>query len=89
MADAKVTILLATANSEGQVVRAQGQAKAAQIYADAFTQNKAFFVFYQSLNAYKSSFNQKSDLLVLDQSSAFFDYFKHGLPKDNGVVTKN
>ena len=80
-ADARVTILLAQATSDGQVVRAQGQAKAAAIYAQAFGQNKEFFAFYRSLKAYEGSFNSKNDILVLDQSSAFFDYFKHGLEK--------
>ena len=46
MADAKVTILLATARSEGQVIRAQGQAAASAIYADAFGQNQEFFSFF-------------------------------------------
>ena len=41
--------------------------------------NKKFFEFYRSLKAYEGSFNTKQDLLVLDQSSDFFDYFKHGL----------
>lgn len=77
-ADAKVTILLATALSEGQVLRAKGQAKAAMIYSQAFGQNKEFFAFYRSLKAYEGSFNNKKDILVLDQSSAFFDYLKHG-----------
>jgi membrane protease subunit HflC len=79
MADAKVTILLATASSRGQSIRALGQAKAAAIYANAFDKNKKFFEFYRSLKAYEGSFNRKQDLLVLDQSSDFFDYFKHGL----------
>ena len=82
-ADARVTILLAQASSEGQVVRAQGQAKAAQIYAQAFGQNKEFFAFYRSLKAYEASFNNKNDILVLDQSNAFFDYFKNGFDKSH------
>ena len=88
-ADAKVTVLLAKARSEGQALRAQGQAKAAAIYADAFNQNKDFFAFYRSLKAYEASFNSKQDLLVLDQSSAFFQYFKDGFAKGNGVKTQN
>lgn len=80
-ADAKVTILLAKANSDGQIIRAQGQAKASEIYAQAFGQNQEFFTFYRSLKAYIGSFNSKSDMLVLDQSSAFFDYFKKGFQK--------
>lgn len=78
-ADAKVTILLATARSEGQVTRAQGQAKAAEIYTDAYGKNKDFFAFYRSLRAYEGSFTSKQDILVLDQNSHFFTYF-HGIP---------
>jgi modulator of FtsH protease HflC len=88
-ADASVTILLAKARSQGQMIRAQGQAKAAAIYAQAFNQNKDFFAFYRSLKAYEHSFNTKQDIFVLDQDSAFFRYFRSGLPKGNGVVAKN
>ncbi len=77
-ADAKVTVLLAKARSEGQRTRAAGKAKAAQIYADAYNKNAEFFAFYRSLNAYMNSFSRKEDILVLDQSSAFFHYFKNG-----------
>lgn len=76
-ADAQVTILLAKARSSGKILRAKGDAEASKIYADAFNKNKDFFVLYRSLQAYKSSFNSKQDLLILDESSAFFDYFKH------------
>ncbi len=82
-ADAKVTVLLAKARSEGQMVRAHGKAKAAQIYANAYSKNTEFFAFYRSLNAYMDSFSTKQDILVLDQSSAFFNYFKNGAPKVN------
>ena len=75
-ADAEVTILLATARSDGQITRAVGQAKAAEIYTDAFGKNKDFFAFYRSLHAYVGSFNSKQDVLVLDQNSEFFNYFR-------------
>lgn len=87
-ADAKVTILIAKATSEGQAIRAQGLAQAADIYAKAFNQDKAFFSFYQSLRAYVNSFKSKQDIFVLDENSAFFTYFKQGLPKVSGVVPK-
>lgn len=88
-ADAQVTILLAKAQSEGQIVRARGLAEAATIYAEAFSKNKDFFTFYRSLKAYEGSFNSRQDILVLDQSSAFFDYFRHSLSKGDGVNAKN
>lgn len=87
-ADARVTILLAQAKSDGQIIRAQGQAKAAEIYAKAFGQNKEFFAFYRSLKAYEGSFNNKNDILVLDQSNAFFDYFKRGFGVNQGTEVK-
>lgn len=76
-ADAEVTVLIAKANSEGKMLRATGDAEAAKIYAEAFNKNKEFFIFYRSLQAYKASFKSKRDLLIMDESSAFFDYFKH------------
>lgn len=88
-ADAKVTVLLAKAQSEGQMVRAQGLSKSAAIYSQAFNQDKAFFVFYRSLKAYDNSFNNKHDILVLDPDSSFFSYFKYGISKVNGVIAKN
>jgi membrane protease subunit HflC len=75
-ADAEVTILLATAQSDGQITRAEGQARAAEIYSAAFGKNKEFFAFYRSLRAYEESFSSKQDVLVLDQNSEFFNYFR-------------
>ncbi len=87
-ADAKVTVTLAKARSDGDRIKAIGQADAAKIYSDAFSQNREFFGFYRSLKAYAGSFNNKDSMLVLDQSSAFFDYFKHGVAdKKTGVTT--
>ncbi|KTC86124.1 MULTISPECIES: protease modulator HflC [Legionella] len=85
-ADAQVTVMLAKAKSEGQMIRARGQAEAAAIYSAAYSQNKDFFSFYHSLKAYEGSFNNKQDLFVLDQSSSFFDYFKHALTGSNTNV---
>lgn len=87
-ADASVTVLLAKTKSKAQEVRAVGQAKAAAIYAEAYSKNSDFFALYRSLVAYEASFNSKNDILVLDQSSSFFDYFKQASPKNDGVVSK-
>ncbi|VEB37965.1 membrane protease subunit HflC [Legionella sainthelensi] len=87
-ADADVMVLLAKTRSAAQKVRAIGQAKAASIYAEAYSQNKEFFALYRSLLAYEASFKSKKDILVLDQSSAFFDYFKQATPKNDGVPVK-
>jgi membrane protease subunit HflC len=87
--DARVTIILAKARSDGQMLRGQGQATAALIYANAYNQNADFFAFYRSLKAYQASFNQKNDILVLDPNTAFFEYFKNGLSKGNKVSVKH
>lgn len=87
-ADADVMVLLAKTRSQAQQTRAIGQAEAAAIYAKAFSQNKEFFSLYRSLIAYENSFHSKKDIFVLDQSSAFFDYFKQPMPKNDGVSVK-
>lgn len=86
--DARVTVILAKARSDGQMIRAGGQATAAKIYSDAYSKNKEFFDFFRSLKAYQASFNSKQDIVVLDQSSAFFDYFKHGMSNASRATAK-
>jgi membrane protease subunit HflC len=80
-ADADVTILLAQTNSQAQEIRAVGQSQAALIYANSYSKNKEFFSLYRSLLAYEHSFQSKQDLLVLDESSAFFNHFRQAMPK--------
>lgn len=80
-ADANVTIILAEASSQAQKIRAKGQAQAASIYSSAYAKNDDFFAFYQSMKAYKSSFNTRKDILVLNQDSQFFDFFKKSLKR--------
>ena len=87
-ADADVIVLLAKIKSKAQQVRALGQAQAAAIYAKAYGQNPDFFSLYRSLLAYEGSFKSKHDILVLDQSSAFFDYFKSSQPDLSKNVSK-
>ncbi|MFA6303912.1 MAG: protease modulator HflC [Legionella sp.] len=87
-ADANVTVLLAKTKSEAQKIRAIGRAEAAEIYAQAYGQNKEFFGLYRSLLAYEASFDNKNNLLVLDQSNSFFDYFKQAMPKNVGAMGK-
>lgn len=74
--DAKITVMLAEAEREAQTLRGQGEAQAAQVYANAFNKNPEFFSFVRSLEAYKNSFNSKSDILVVEPDSDFFKYMK-------------
>jgi modulator of FtsH protease HflC len=75
-ADRQRTVILADAYSQSQKIKGEGDAKASAIYAQAYGQNPEFFAFYRSLEAYKSTFHSKSDVLVLDPSAEFFQYFK-------------
>ncbi len=77
-ADKQRQIILAEAYRDAQRTKGEGDAKATAIYAKAFSRNPEFFAFYRSLQAYKKSFNNKKDVLVLDPSSDFFKYLKKG-----------
>jgi len=79
-ADRQRTVILAEAYREAEAIRGKGEAQATNIYASAFNQNPEFFRFYRSLEAYRSSFNNRNDLLVVDPNSEFFRYFKNTAP---------
>ena len=76
-ADRQREVILAEAYREAQRTKGQGDAKAAAIYAEAYQQNPEFYAFYRSLEAYRQSFRNKTDLLLLDPNSEFFKYLKH------------
>jgi len=76
--DAKVTVMLATAQKNAQEMRGEGDALAAKVYADSYGQDSEFFSFYRSLEAYEKSFSSKSDILVVKPDSDFFNYLKDG-----------
>lgn len=75
-ADKEREVIIANAYKEAQRVKGEGDAKAAAVYALAFGQNPEFYAFYRSLDAYRSSFKNRSDVLVLEPNSDFFKYFK-------------
>jgi len=75
-ADRQRTVTLADAYREAEKTRGDGDAKAANIYAKAYSQDSEFYSFYRSLIAYKESFNEQNDMMVIDPSSDFFKYFK-------------
>ena len=68
--------IIANAYKEAQRIKGEGDAKAAAAYAQAFGQNPEFYTFYRSLEAYRSSFKDRSDVLVLEPNSEFFKYLK-------------
>ena len=76
-ADRQREILLAEAYRDAERLRGEGDARATAIYASAYNVNPEFYSLYRSLNAYKESFNNKEDILVVDPSADFFKYFKN------------
>jgi membrane protease subunit HflC len=79
-ADRQREVLLAEAYRDAEKMKGEGDARASAIYAQAFGQNPEFFTFYRSLEAYRASFRNRSDLLVVDPSSDFLKYFKTPVP---------
>jgi modulator of FtsH protease HflC len=75
-ADKQRQVILAEAYREAQKTKGEGDARAAALYAAAFGRDAEFYAFYRSLEAYKQSFKDKNDVMVLDPSSAFFKYLK-------------
>ena len=75
-ADRQREVIIADAYRDAQVIKGEGDAKAAAIYAQAFSQNPEFYAFYRSMDAYRSSFKSKNDLLVVEPNSDFFKYMK-------------
>ena len=73
-ADRQVTIILANAYRDGQKIRGQGDARAAETYANAYNKDPEFYSFYRSIDAYRKSMGKDGDLLVLDADSDFFRY---------------
>jgi membrane protease subunit HflC len=71
-ADRQREVLIAEAYRDAQKIKGEGDAKAAALYSEAFGRDAQFAQFYRSLEAYKVSFNKKSDVMVLDPSSDFF-----------------
>jgi membrane protease subunit HflC len=78
-ADRQREVTIANAYRDAQKIKGEGDAEAARTYAEAFGRDPQFAQFYRSLDAYKATFNSKSDVMVLDPSSSeFFKVFRGG-----------
>jgi modulator of FtsH protease HflC len=76
-ADRQREVLLAEAYRDAQKIKGEGDAKASAIYAQAFGQNPEFAQFYRSLEAYRTTFDKRSDVLVVDKSADFFRFMNN------------
>ncbi|RPJ46745.1 MAG: protease modulator HflC, partial [Betaproteobacteria bacterium] len=75
-ADKQREVILAEAYREAQRIKGEGDAKASATYARAYEINPEFYAFYRSLEAYRASFKNRNDILVLEPNSEFFRYLK-------------
>ncbi|HQR02896.1 MAG: protease modulator HflC [Proteobacteria bacterium] len=76
-ADRQREVIVAEAYRDAQKIKGEGDARAAAIYGEAMGRNPEFYAFYRSLEAYRSSFKSKGDLMVLEPNSDFFKYLKN------------
>lgn len=77
-ADKQREVIVAEAYRDAQKVKGEGDAKASALYADAFGRDAQFAQFYRSLEAYRASFRNRSDVMVVDPSSEFFKAMRGG-----------
>jgi membrane protease subunit HflC len=77
-ADKQREVTVAEAYRDAQKLKGEGDARATATYAQAFSQNPEFYAFYRSLEAYRASFRNKSDVLVMEPNADFFKYLKSG-----------
>jgi membrane protease subunit HflC len=75
-ADKQKEIILANAFRDSEIMKGEGDAKAAEIYAKAYGEDIEFYTFYRSMNAYKKTFNSSSNIMITEPDSEFFKYFK-------------
>ena len=76
-ADKQREVIVAEAYREAQEIKGEGDAKAADTYAQAFNKDPEFYSFYRSLEAYRNSFKSKNDVIVVEPNSDFFKYMKN------------
>jgi len=75
-ADREREVIVAEAYRDAQRVKGEGDARATAVYARAYSENAEFYAFYRSLEAYRASFRDRSDVLVLEPNNDFFKYLK-------------
>lgn len=80
-ADRQSTVIIAEAYRDAEKLRGEGDAVATETYAQAFNKDSEFYSFTRRLKAYRSSFSGNKDVLVLDPSGDFFEYFNSSNPQ--------
>jgi len=75
-ADREEAVIIAEAERDSQKLKGDGDGRATEIYANAFSQDEEFYSLYRSLGAYRNTFNNPSDVLLVEPNTQFFKYFK-------------
>lgn len=75
-ADREREVIVANAYREAEELRGTGDARAADIYAQAYGADKEFYQFHRSLEVYRNALSSQGDTLVLEPDSELFRYFK-------------
>jgi membrane protease subunit HflC len=75
-ADRQKTVILSEAYRDSERTRGAGDARAAEIYAAAYSKDRDFYAFYRSLQAYRKSIGRDQDVLVLKPDSDFFQFLQ-------------
>ena len=82
-ADRRRQVLIAQANERAETLRGEGDAEAARVFSEAYGQDPEFFAFWRSLNAYRESFSDSGNLMVLEPNSQFFQYLRSAMPSNS------
>ena len=73
-ADRQRTVIMANAYREAELIRGDGDAVAASTYAESYNVDPEFYSFYRSLDAYRKTFGNGGDILLVEPDSEFFKY---------------
>jgi membrane protease subunit HflC len=82
-ADRQREVIVAEAYRDSQKIKGEGDAKATALYSESFGRDPAFAKFYRSLEAYRTSFRSRSDVMVIDPNSEFFRAMRGGPVADS------
>ena len=82
-ADKEVTVLLANAKKQSEIMKGEGDGQRNKIFADAFGRDPEFFGFYRAMQAYEKALIGGETSLILSPDSEFFKFFGNTKPKTN------
>jgi len=76
-ADREVTVLEANAFRDAEIIRGDGDARATQVYSEAYNRDPEFYSFVRSLRAYQETFSGGGDIMLVEPDSQFFQYLRN------------